>query len=56
MTDSNPINVQAFLDEDIGSGDITALIIPEAREAVAKVMTREAMVCCGQAWFNAVFK
>ena len=56
MTYSKPIAVQAFLDEDIGSGDITALIIPEAREAVAKVMTREAMVCCGQAWFNAVFK
>jgi len=56
MTYSSPINVQAFLDEDIGSGDITALIIPETREAVAHVITREAMVCCGQDWFNAVFK
>ncbi len=56
MSYPNPINVQAFLDEDIGSGDITALIIPKFREAVAKVITREAMVCCGQDWFNAVFK
>ncbi len=56
MTYSNPINVQAFLDEDIGSGDITVLIIPETREAIAQVITREAMVCCGQDWFNAVFK
>ncbi|GAW86226.1 nicotinate-nucleotide pyrophosphorylase (carboxylating) [Bathymodiolus platifrons methanotrophic gill symbiont] len=56
MTYPNPINVQAFLDEDIGSGDITALIIDEARVATAKVITREAMVCCGQDWFNAVFK
>ena len=55
MTYPNPINVQAFLDEDIGSGDITALIISETREAVAKVITREEMVCCGQDWFNAVF-
>ena len=56
MIYSSPINVQAFLDEDIGSGDITALIIAEAIEAVAKVMTREDMVCCGQDWFNAVFR
>ena len=56
MTYPNPINVQAFLDEDIGSGDITALIIDETRVAVAKVITREAMVCCGQDWFDAVFK
>lgn len=50
-----PINVQAFLDEDIGSGDITAVIIPAACEAEANVITRDAMVCCGQEWFNAVF-
>jgi len=56
MTYPSPINVQPFLDEDIGSGDITALIISASREAVAKVITREAMVCCGQDWFNAVFK
>ena len=56
MTYPNPINVQAFLDEDIGSGDITALIISASRVAMAKVITREAMVCCGQDWFNAVFK
>ena len=56
MTYPSPINVQAFLDEDIGSGDITALIIPDDRGAVAKVITRETMVCCGQDWFNAVFK
>lgn len=56
MTYSDPINIQAFLDEDIGSGDITALIIPQSIEAVAKVITREAMVCCGQDWFNAVFQ
>lgn len=50
-----PIDIQTFLDEDIGSGDITVLIISASRKATAKVMTREAMLCCGQDWFNAVF-
>lgn len=55
MSYPDTINVQTFLDEDIGSGDITALIISATREAAAKVITREDMVCCGQDWFNAVF-
>lgn len=50
------INVKPFLDEDIGSGDITAAIISETMQASAKVITRESMVCCGQDWFNAIFK
>lgn len=49
-------DVTAFLAEDIGSGDITAAIIPGTMTAAAEVMTREAMVVCGQAWFDAVFK
>lgn len=52
----NRVDIQPFLDEDIGSGDITAAIIPEAMTAEAEVVTREDMVLCGQAWFNAVFK
>jgi nicotinate-nucleotide pyrophosphorylase (carboxylating) len=48
--------INAFLEEDIGSGDITALLIPEAKQATAQVITREAMVVCGQTWFEAVFK
>jgi len=56
MNYTAPINVKPFLDEDIGSGDITAAIISETMQASAKVITRESMVCCGQDWFNAVFK
>jgi len=56
MNYTAPINVKPFLDEDIGSGDITAAIISETMLASAKVITRESMVCCGQDWFNAVFK
>ena len=47
--------IDVFLEEDIGSGDITAAIIPESALAYAEVITREAMVICGQAWFNEVF-
>lgn len=50
------IEINAFLEEDIGSGDITALLIPESKQATAQVITREAMVVCGQTWFEAVFK
>ena len=48
--------INAYLAEDIGSGDLTANIIPAATQAVATVMTRESMVLCGQAWFDAVFQ
>ncbi len=56
MIDSLKItDIKAFLAEDIGSGDITAAIIPENTEAFAEVITREDMVMCGQAWFDRVF-
>lgn len=48
--------IKTFLAEDIGSGDITASIIPASRQATANVITREKMVLCGQAWFDSVFK
>ncbi|MGZ8096515.1 MAG: carboxylating nicotinate-nucleotide diphosphorylase [Methylosarcina sp.] len=48
-------HLATFIEEDIGNGDITAAIIPESINAEAEVITREAMVLCGQDWFNAVF-
>lgn len=48
--------IAAFLAEDVGSGDLTASIIPESTRAEAHVETREAMVLCGSAWFDAVFR
>ena len=48
--------IKKFLDEDIGSGDITASIIPNDTQAIANVISREQMVLCGQAWFDSVFK
>lgn len=48
--------IKPFIEEDIGSGDITAEIIAEALEAEAEVIAREDMVLCGQSWFDAVFR
>ncbi len=47
--------VRRALDEDIGSGDITAALIPEDALARAEVVCREQAVICGQAWFDTVF-
>ncbi|WP_137887284.1 carboxylating nicotinate-nucleotide diphosphorylase [Pseudomonas sp. 2FE] len=49
-------NVRRALREDIGSGDITAQLIPAERLAQATVITREAAVICGSAWVDAVFR
>jgi nicotinate-nucleotide pyrophosphorylase (carboxylating) len=56
MTTALPIiNVQPFLAEDIGSGDVTAALIPASVEAEATLVTREPMVVCGTPWVDAVF-
>ncbi len=56
ITQPSQQEISLYLQEDMGSGDITAGIIPETVHADATVITREGMVLCGQAWFNAVFK
>jgi nicotinate-nucleotide pyrophosphorylase (carboxylating) len=43
------------LQEDIGSGDVTAELLPEALNVTAQIISREAMIVCGIAWINAVF-
>ncbi|MDR2677841.1 MAG: carboxylating nicotinate-nucleotide diphosphorylase [Zoogloeaceae bacterium] len=48
-------NVAAALVEDIGPGDLTASLIPETAQARASVITREAGVLCGIAWFEQSF-
>ena len=50
------IEIAHFLEEDIGTGDLTALLIDANKKATATVITRDPMILCGQAWFNAVFK
>ncbi len=49
-------NVRRALAEDVGSGDITAQLIPAERLAHASVITREQAVISGTAWVDAVFR
>jgi len=44
------------LREDVGSGDVTAALVPKEQTAIAKVICREEAVICGIEWFNETFK
>jgi nicotinate-nucleotide pyrophosphorylase (carboxylating) len=48
-------NVKSALAEDMGSGDITAELIPNDSVATATLVTREHAVLSGIAWFDEVF-
>jgi nicotinate-nucleotide pyrophosphorylase (carboxylating) len=48
-------NARAALEEDIGTGDITAGLIPEGNLAKARIITREPMILAGSPWADAVF-
>jgi nicotinate-nucleotide pyrophosphorylase (carboxylating) len=48
--------VERSLAEDIGSGDVTARLVPEHQQAEAFVISREAAVICGRPWVDAVFR
>jgi nicotinate-nucleotide pyrophosphorylase (carboxylating) len=48
--------VRRALAEDVGSGDLTAALVPAATRAVGHVTTREPAVLCGQPWFDEVFR
>lgn len=48
--------VRSALSEDIGSGDLTALLVPEKQKVSATIIAREHAVICGQDWFNTCFK
>ncbi|MBP5993199.1 MAG: carboxylating nicotinate-nucleotide diphosphorylase [Acinetobacter sp.] len=50
------INIEQALQEDIGDGDITALLTPENEQAIANILSRENMVLAGQPWVNALIQ
>ncbi|HKM14899.1 MAG TPA: carboxylating nicotinate-nucleotide diphosphorylase [Marinospirillum sp.] len=50
------LQVQQALAEDIGSGDITAQLIPAKTLSQARIITREDGVFSGGAWVKEVFK
>ena len=47
--------VSAALAEDVGSGDLTASLIPASQQAQATIISRENAVICGIDWANACF-
>ncbi|GLC95372.1 nicotinate-nucleotide diphosphorylase (carboxylating) [Cupriavidus sp. TA19] len=49
-------NVQAAIAEDVGSGDLTGLLVPAGKSAHARVIVREPAVLCGQPWFDACMR
>ena len=49
-------NVTAALIEDIGSGDLTAMLTPGGRQSSGTVVSRQDAVLAGQAWFDACFQ
>ena len=48
--------VRRALTEDIGSGDITAALIPAEQQAQASIISREPATLCGTAWADEVFR
>lgn len=48
--------VDAALREDLGSGDVTAALVPAAQQVRGSVITREAAVLCGRAWVEETFR
>ena len=50
-----PVQVARALDEDIGSGDLTAALIPAHRIGRATVISREPAVICGRPYVDACF-
>ncbi len=47
--------VRRALAEDVGSGDLTAALVPDTATQ-AELVTREAMVLCGTEWVTEVFR
>ncbi len=47
-------NLLSALLEDVGSGDLTGLLVPEGGRATARVIVREQAVLCGAPWFEGV--
>ena len=56
LEQSIQLNIQQALQEDIGDGDITALLTPEDEQATATIISREDMILAGQPWVNALIQ
>jgi nicotinate-nucleotide pyrophosphorylase (carboxylating) len=45
-------DIRRALAEDIGTGDLTAALLPEGKVVRARLLTRQDAVLCGAEWFN----
>jgi nicotinate-nucleotide pyrophosphorylase (carboxylating) len=50
------LTVERALAEDVGTGDLTAALVPANARCRAQIVTREAAVLCGAPWASAVFR
>lgn len=50
------VGVALALREDLGSGDVSAALIPPDREITATLISRDSAVLCGQAWLDETFR
>jgi nicotinate-nucleotide pyrophosphorylase (carboxylating) len=48
--------VKAALEEDIGSGDLTASLLPASQQVSATIIVRETAIICGIPWVQSCFK
>jgi nicotinate-nucleotide pyrophosphorylase (carboxylating) len=48
--------VATALAEDIGTGDVTAELVPATQQVTGKVITREQAIMCGRAWVMETFR
>lgn len=48
--------VRMALEEDVGSGDLTAKLLPAEQPAAAFIISRESAVLCGIPWADACFR
>lgn len=48
--------VALALAEDIGSGDVTAALVPAGQHAEARIIARETAILCGRPWADEVFR
>jgi len=49
-------DIKLALAEDVGSGDISAMLIDESEQLNMQLLVREDAVLCGTAWFEEAFK
>ena len=45
-------DIRRALAEDVGTGDLTAALLPEGKVVRARLLTRQDAVLCGAEWFN----